>query len=153
MACKDGFVIVDGIDTCVPWELGTLYCGAGAEKLVFFVDWQPFDCTKLPEPDECPVTAQLELCGDACGPCADPDDECVGRSPNHPHSFCLPGNVGGPPCGPGKPCAEPERACFSYLHPEDPVAQAEADARRQCIDRATCLAAAAELPGGARCEE
>jgi hypothetical protein len=150
--CRDGGIIGhDPPVTCLPAEMGELFCKGGGENYVFFVDHQPFDCSPLPEPSECLSTDSLELCGDACGPCSNPGDTCYGRSPRHPYSFCIPPT--GTPCSPTKACSDPERSCFIFEHPDDPVAQALAEQFGLCVERSVCEAAAAELPGGARCED
>lgn len=150
--CKDGGIIGhDPPTTCLPSEMGELFCKGGGQEYVFFVDHQPYDCSPLPEPTDCLSTESLELCGDACGPCSNPADICYGRSPRHPYSFCMPAT--GAPCSPTKACSDPERACFIFEHPDDPVAQALAEEFGLCVERSVCEAAAAELPGGARCED
>jgi hypothetical protein len=150
-ACPDGGIDLREPGACLPQEIGPLFCEGGGRELLYFVDSQPYDCTPLPEPAECPATGALELCGDACGPCQDPTDVCFGRSPRHPHSFCIP-ETSGPDCSAEKPCANEERACFHFVHEGDPVAQALADEFGICLERSVCEAAAAEIPGGGRCE-
>lgn len=150
-SCVDGGLIQPEPGQCFPAELGPLFCEAGDAALLSFSDHQVYDCGPLPEPSSCPDTEVLELCGDACGPCSDPDDRCTGRSPRHPYSFCHGGTSGR--CGTDKPCNKAGRGCLIYVHEDDPETQVLADAYGSCIDIATCLAAAAELPGGAECLE
>jgi hypothetical protein len=150
--CPDGGIIMhDLLGVCLPHEIGPLFCDGGGRDVLFFVDHQPYDCSPLPEPVDCPATGALELCGDACGPCQDPSDVCYGRSPRHPHSFCIP-EQNGPYCSAAKPCSTEGRACFHFIHDGDPVAQALADEFGICLERSVCEAAAAEIPGGGRCE-
>lgn len=150
--CPDGGIVLhDPFGACLPQEIGPLFCEGGGQEVLFFVDHQPYDCSALPEPIDCPATDALELCGDACGPCQEPTDVCYGRSPRHPHSFCIP-KANGPSCSSTKPCADEARACFHFVHEGDPVAQALADEFGICLERSVCEAAAAEIPGGGRCE-
>lgn len=150
-ACIDGGLLLPEYEYCVPAEVGPLFCDSGEGDILSFTDLQTYDCTPLPEPTVCPETEVLELCGDACGTCADPEANCSGRSPRHPYSFCSVGSLGR--CGTDAPCDKAGQGCLIYVHEDDPEAQALADSRGRCIDIATCLAAAAELPGGAECLE
>jgi CBS domain-containing protein len=144
-------VAIGDVIIVLPHEIGPLFCEGGGRDVLFFVDHQPYDCSPLPEPVDCPAAGALELCGDACGPCQEPTDVCYGRSPRHPHSFCIP-KANGPSCSSTKPCAYESRACFHFVHEGDPVAQALADEFGICLERSVCEAAAAEIPGGGRCE-
>ncbi|MFO0548136.1 MAG: hypothetical protein U0271_07095 [Polyangiaceae bacterium] len=146
-SCPDGGVLVGPIgEACVPWEVGKLFCDNGARDLVRFVDYGAFDCEALPDPDTCPVTETLELCGSACGACKE-TEFCHGRSRLHPYGMCLPlidliCRATSANCG-------ADEACFVFT--VDEASQPLADKWGLCLPTATCQAAAAELPGGGKC--
>jgi hypothetical protein len=143
--CPDGLLEVEGA-LCIPWSLGILFCDNGAPDVVRYVDRGAFDCAPLPDPQDCPPTTGIQLCGDACGPCA-ASDTCTGRSKLHPYSMCLP-----PPhdrCGTQFPDCGAGQLCMVYL--VDEADQAYADLGGRCVPEALCAAAAIELPGGAKC--
>jgi hypothetical protein len=143
--CPDGLLQIYPA-LCIPWSLGMLFCENGAADAIRYVDNGAFDCEPLPNASECPMTTGIQLCGDACGPCA-ADELCTGRSKLHPFSMCIPASndscgVQYPDCGPGN-------LCMLYLVDESD--QPDADRLGHCVPEALCNAAALELPGGAKC--
>lgn len=144
--CPDGGLFYGEV-ICIPWEQGKLLCEADPTDMVRYLDLAVFDCEPLPEPDECPPTSELRLCGDACGSCQE-NEFCRGRSRLHPYGMCLP--AGRDRCDtPDSKCSSEGESCFVYT--VDESSQEIANSNGICIPDALCQAAAAELPGGGTC--
>ncbi len=146
--CKDGGVIrlIGGFpNSCVPEDIGLLYCAQGFQDAIRFADFGTYDCEPLPLPDDCPSPAGIQLCGPSCGACP-AGQLCQGRSRLHPYGMCMvpPSNL----CSTGATC-EAGESCFVYA--VDPPGQPFANEYGLCLPDAQCQAAASNLPGGGTC--
>ena len=100
----------------------------------------------MPTHTECPTFDGFTICGGRCGGCP-LAEVCTGRSRLHPYSACLPKDSKS--CSTKKPGCGADQGGFIYT--VEPEAQPYADENAACVPLATCLALAAEYPGGATC--
>jgi len=100
-----------------------------------------------PPPTDCPNIVGLQLCGGACGSCPDKSSICMGRSPLHPYSICVPQlQLGGQ--FDVDQCQRGELDCFVFQ--VDSASQPVADKNGVGVSPAQC-ATAWQYPGGASC--
>lgn len=142
---------VFGFMACGKPEIATFLTRINKESWLRYSDRSAWTGMPLPTPNTCPSYPGLPLCGGPCGGC--PQDQiCIGRSPLHPFSICVPAPPTGPStCKRGNTCwggAVPRR-CLTFK--VDDASQPIADYSSLCIPSDACDAAAKYLPGGAFC--
>jgi len=152
--CEDGRICAttmesDTIPNCVPWEIGPLFTAAGASHRLRYADHSAWTGAPLPEPDTCPVLQDVPLCGANCGGCA-AGEVCTGRSPLHPYGICASSDISISACNTTTEKCKAGQGCFIFSVQSEH--QAEADANGYCLSEKACLATAAMLPGGGKCE-
>lgn len=143
---------------CGDEAYGTLLAKAGHADMVRYADRSAYTGEALPTPETCPSFPGLSLCGGACGSCG-PGATCLGRSPLHPYSICVPNSPaldGVAQCGQYvKSCSgDPYNRPVSYsclVFKVDDASQPLADSSGLCAPDAICQAAAQYYPGGAYC--
>lgn len=134
-----------------PFTAGVFLASHDQAARVAYADRGVWTGEPLPMPETCAPIAGIEICGGFCGGCA-VGHICTGRSPRHPYGLCVPIKAGICSLDPkinGDPCESNER-CFVFE--VEPAHQPMADARGFCLVKEVCQAAAANLPGGGRCE-
>lgn len=133
-----------------PFSAGVFLASHGQATRLAYADRGVWTGEQLPAPKDCAPVAGIEICGGYCGGCP-VGQICTGRSPKHPYGFCVPvkGGCSLDPKINGDPCEKNEQ-CFVFE--VEPAHQPMADARGFCLAKEVCQAAAANLPGGGRCE-
>lgn len=134
---------------CADERWALMYSLNGRNDLARYADRSTYTGALLPSPSTCPSVSGFQLCGGACGSCAN-GYVCMGRSPLHPYSLCV--NKGLAPCERGDTIACTSKAGYRCLtFKVDPPSQPVADATGFCADRTLCEAAAQSYPGGVFC--
>ena len=153
-ACPDGMVCAQRRPdelVCVPESVCAALWDLGATDVCRYAYKSAYDHRALPEPKTCPFDGRF--CGGACGDCGG-IFRCTGRSPAHPYGICVgSGGAGLFRCGVSEKGQDPACLPNSVCAVLDVPAADEAAALRYgvCMDEDSCLAVAAELPGGLRC--
>lgn len=155
--CPDGDVMVAmpassakpfGPFLCVREEIGVLYARNGKSAAVRYADYDLYSGAALPSPSNCPSVDGVKFCGKHCGACAD-GFVCTGRSPKHPHSFCVKDGADQVTTLDGKVACPSGHGCFTFSVAAEAVPYAQL--KTYCLPSETCRALADRLPGGGNC--
>jgi hypothetical protein len=160
--CSDGDLCIDFFDVSPPpapdafastyeethESIGVMFALNGFGDHVRYADRSAYTETPIPPPPtSCPNVSGLQLCGGACGSCPD-KSVCMGRSPLHPYSICVPELQQGTQFD-VEQCKRGQPTCFVFE--VDSASQPVADQNGVVVTPAQC-AVAAQYPGGAFCQ-
>lgn len=134
-----------------PFSAGVFLAAHGEAERLSYADRGLWTGEPIPSPSSCPPDSAVDICGGYCGGC-NIGQICTGRSPKHPYGLCVPTNSGICSLDPnvkGDSCESGE-LCFVFK--VEAEHQLLADGIGFCLAKEVCQAAAADLPGGGRCE-